>query len=393
MTTLILLVGGNPLPNYVIARALIKRENSDIGAVYLIGTPQTGTRNIDQRLSTAIAQLGIPVTPKSVSKTQDPADLYKDIHEIVKKESIKDNIHLNYTGGRKTMAVAAYRAVSARGKSDDVYSYLDDDDHCIHYHDGTTYPDDDDLRKIIHIPLKDLLTLHGEERQVGNNVPEPNVAYRLVVDDLADVYTTDGAQGDKARKDYQTWVGTKDLDVVRQGWPENPSLKLLETHIRDVVNANPQGRNALLTFLKTDGAWLECWIYFGCSDLNAEKKLSVPITELVANYKPESSETKPFELDCITVRGYEATVFSCYKGSEREKRKIKAFEALHRAAQIGGEEARAVLVTLGNKADVDSLKLDLKNHYGLERDRLDIFGRDEVRNITKSLEKYFTATK
>ena len=44
------------------------------------------------------------------------------------------------------------------------------------------------------------------------------------------------------------------------------------------------------------------------------------------------------------MRGYQLHVLSCYSGSNKSRAKLKLFESIARARQLGGEAARAALV-------------------------------------------------
>ena len=56
------------------------------------------------------------------------------------------------------------------------------------------------------------------------------------------------------------------------------------------------------------------------------------------------SEVKVFELDVIAVLGYQIVVVSCTVGSRQEMIKQKGMEAILRARQLGGDEARAIVL-------------------------------------------------
>jgi hypothetical protein len=52
-----------------------------------------------------------------------------------------------------------------------------------------------------------------------------------------------------------------------------------------------------------------------------------------------------FEADVVAVRGYTAYLFSCTTSRDKDTAKQKLFEARHRADQLGGEHARAAIVS------------------------------------------------
>jgi len=118
---LFLLVGTNPLPNWVATRLLL-REN---GQVYF--THSQESIKVARRLARALLREGyrqpeyIPVEDSS-----DAHAVYSAIARRVK--AIRSSrIGFNYTGGTKVMAVHGYRAVMEslpRGASDPICSHL-----------------------------------------------------------------------------------------------------------------------------------------------------------------------------------------------------------------------------------------------------------------------------
>ncbi len=117
---LFLLIGENPLPNYVAARLLLTKG----GTPYLVYTSHT--EKPAKRLAKILADEGIKTT-QLVSLNDNESDAYH-IKEAIrpKLKAIEDGtIGLNYTGGTKAMAVHAYRAVLSQGNADTVFSYLD----------------------------------------------------------------------------------------------------------------------------------------------------------------------------------------------------------------------------------------------------------------------------
>jgi len=118
---LFLLIGENPLPNYVAARLLLNKG----GTAYLVYT--TGTQKLATRLETILNTEPIGLKAKRVPLNNGEADAYQ-IHKAIcsELETIKDGkIGLNYTGGTKAMAVHAYRAVLSKEHPETVFSYLD----------------------------------------------------------------------------------------------------------------------------------------------------------------------------------------------------------------------------------------------------------------------------
>lgn len=88
-----------------------------------------------------------------------------------------------------------------------------------------------------------------------------------------------------------------------------------------------------------DGAWLESYVLHIVQNLPDE----VRPQEVFHGVKTKEID---FELDVVAVRGYQPFVFSCTTAGERSALKLKLFEAILRARQIGGDQARVALVYL-----------------------------------------------
>ena len=61
---------------------------------------------------------------------------------------------------------------------------------------------------------------------------------------------------------------------------------------------------------------------------------------------------------------------------------MRGMEALHRAAQIGGDEGRGILVTLLDEEKVDNLRDDLLTFDGSAKEKLLILGKDDIEEKT-----------
>jgi hypothetical protein len=120
---LILLVGGNPLPNYVAARILGKQE----GTLHLVHTQKT--YRIAQRLAGQLKQRAensqlageFKITFVQVSE-DNPSDIFDKVKALAGQRD--GRVGLNYTGGNRPMSVHAYGAV-AEARRDALFSYLD----------------------------------------------------------------------------------------------------------------------------------------------------------------------------------------------------------------------------------------------------------------------------
>ena len=81
-----------------------------------------------------------------------------------------------------------------------------------------------------------------------------------------------------------------------------------------------------------------------------------------------------FELDVVAGLGYQVVVVSCSVTSSLSSIKQKAMEVYHRAKQLGGDEARAVVLCVASYEDAERVEKELEDETGTERP-LQVWGR------------------
>lgn len=151
---LFLLIGRNPLPNYVAAQHLVKPD----GKIYLVHTEgKHGTGETAESLRRYIGAkrcelVGVPPL--------EPDVIYRKIHNLMPANAAR--IGLNYTGGTKIMAIQAYRALQDRRT---VYSYLDADTLQLVF-EGDHTPVDA-MANNLAISFYELLEIHGWPKGCG----------------------------------------------------------------------------------------------------------------------------------------------------------------------------------------------------------------------------------
>jgi Domain of unknown function (DUF1887) len=120
---LFLLVGENPLPNYIAAKMLLKEG----GTVYLVHS--TDTAGKADCLKRMLAPINVDELISLGKSEADSSVIRKKIQPRVEKILEKypnTTFGLNYTGGTKAMSVHSYRALfEASGVHDAKFSYLD----------------------------------------------------------------------------------------------------------------------------------------------------------------------------------------------------------------------------------------------------------------------------
>ncbi len=159
---LILLVGGNPLPNAVAGRLLIRNG----GRITLVSSDDT--EPVANALKTWFDKHQISsVIPKKVIES-NAENIHTVVHNLIDKN---ERTGLNYTGGTKAMAVHAHRAFrDILGKqAPKMSSYLDSRNLHLIFDDGFYYDAIDNLPAPFE--LQDFIDLHASLRMNPCNPP------------------------------------------------------------------------------------------------------------------------------------------------------------------------------------------------------------------------------
>ena len=170
MNLLFLLIGSNPLPNYIVAKYLLSLDaNEDVpkpDKIICIHTNET--KRFSKSLCSVLGNSSQIEKINLGKGGRDPKLIRDEITEKLQDingESVIHSIHLNYIGGTKTMAVQAEKAISGWIKDNpDVKYILSDVDPVLKKirlsESGKVLPVIGDLRDKIKLRTEDLLQLH-----------------------------------------------------------------------------------------------------------------------------------------------------------------------------------------------------------------------------------------
>jgi hypothetical protein len=148
---LFVLVGGNPLPNYVAIR-LLRRDN---GHVYLVHTAQT-TKIADRICQVAGLVLGQNAT-KLLVDDGNAAGMRTTVLGLARSKS---GIGLNYTGGTKHMALNVFQGLIAANPRLTL-SYLDAETLSMRIEQGDSPTRNFATGLALQLSFQEMLTLHG----------------------------------------------------------------------------------------------------------------------------------------------------------------------------------------------------------------------------------------
>ncbi|MCG3158189.1 MAG: hypothetical protein DKINENOH_04830 [bacterium] len=410
---LMLLIGTNPLPNYVAASYFLARDSGlkKITAVY---TPETYA--IALRLQRVLRQAWERVSFHlcGLPEAGNPAAIRHEIAQYLKNFR-HDRLHLNYTGGTKSMAVQAYRTVFTETTPGTAsFSYLDAHDFRLKSDEGVSLSGD--LRTEIHLSFDDLLALHECRKLAPSSEVDWGPANAVITDFVRRGWV----------HDFIAWKNA----TIRQLFYDNEALRrpsrvrreeLAEgqpfyTQAQRVIAAFPaeqawhfdergelklpEAKKDFKAFaqgiLYLDGRWLEYYVTALLQEKIAQEQ---PGWEVLHNWRLVKGEAeKDFEIDAMLLIGYQLCGISITTARKESDCKGKAFEILHRVQQMGGEEARALLVTVLAEDRLTGEELARKIERDLEVDTggqqpLRILGVRELRpeRLWERIREHFAA--
>lgn len=405
---LVLLVGENPIPNAVAATCLVAPG----GQITLLHT--AATEEVANNLRRWIENYpkNACVNYRKVDESE-PASIYGVTQNIL-DNGPAGTVGLNYTGGTKSMSVHAYRAFddwSATNHATVVFSYLDARN----------------LEMVIN--LSEAGSILGAERvKIGREISIPldqMIALRgwtFLQPPITDPILPHTAAGlmelSLDPETWKKWTETRKaflsaFRVKDKGWflpdhelsdrlifeksdtfPPNLRQALIDDGL-DIETCTVQqaaekayGRNLSVhetpyqDVLKYfEGVWLESYCLSQLLPLIEKGVLESAMCNLVV-------EDPRFEIDIVAICGYQLFVCSCTTIDKPDKKdkaelKQKLFEAYVRSRQLGGDEARVILVTLSNYPD--DIELEMSQFMGGQKlvgeRRVKVFGRRQLKSL------------
>jgi uncharacterized protein YjgD (DUF1641 family) len=169
-TDLVLLVGTNPLPNYVVGK-YFSLCNQDMKRIWLIYSKENefykGTIQYADDIEAVLkkeVKREIKIKKEPIRDISRSSVISHEIKEILSPGKCEaEKVHLNYTGGTKAMSVHVYRELERLWDHKFSASYLDARDFRIKFDNDQEYSTED-LRRTIDISWDDLFQLHNTQK-------------------------------------------------------------------------------------------------------------------------------------------------------------------------------------------------------------------------------------
>lgn len=414
---LFLLIGENPLPNYVAAKTLLK-EGGKPCLVYTQYT-QYAAKKLQEILR--IDENDKVELYNHETNAFEIKKAIKDKVEEIQKQNIQQKkvpseirFGLNYTGGTKAMAVHAYQTLlESKISTEPIFSYLDPRElemlidqkndspiklsilnakikHKLdisfkvlfELHDLRWKEKEEPVFKpILYSAANEILTLYQQHRkEVANSYFEwcKNKLCQAKRDENYDGYWKDESDLENIQLDIST-VPIK-IKKVFQKYMETSGDKL------NMITA----KNSEFSRFKDFCGWLNCgwlehYVLWHVQDIST----SLDIDESAMSFHIEDPENRnsdwdKFEFDVAFRRRYQLFALSCTTASRDNVCKAKLFEAYVRARQLGGAESRVALVCLHK----DPKRLEKQMKILIQDSKIAVFGHTHLKNLSKSITKW-----
>ncbi len=373
---LILLVGTNPLPVWVAFEALGGLEGRWQRTI-LLHTAET--EKISIRLRKRMEKFGVAAQAKSINAVE-PVEIRNATRETLAKldDGGIRSAHLHYTGGTKAMGVHAHEALRAwkadRNNWQAETSYLDHQRHRIMTSNGDVLIGD--AREKVRLEITDIAELHDFTSlepicdEVKKPPPDENPPTEAAVvlgnsffDDRIWENFKNWKNGVKGKNDPVVVIDKRDSHLKATAWPfsKDPQLENVpELLNREFAGGQPAWKNH--QFDATDpavakrmggflnGTWLELYV-FAC----LRKALEEIGRGGYRLYHSVSVQRDPnqkcFELDVVALLGYQMVAVSCKTSGSEKAAKLAGFEVRVRSQQLGGDEAKGLLVCAHDRDD------------------------------------------
>lgn len=440
-TDLVLLIGTNPLPGYVAVKYFMKK-NSKLDRIWMVCSAKSGNQSSTVEYAESLKDLLKDSELKFqeliyVDDIDSKSSIQSELGKIINES---ERVHLFFSGGTKTMAAYSYSYLKDKKEGEFSASYLSARSFKINFDDEIASKDLRDAAKITFDELLKLYLFEEKEEKpdryaslnsVGikftelidekkiNNFYSKKGGFRRDIfkidgNDLGKIFTNLSDSESDIRKSAvcKTFFQAK-LNKLKGNEADNFERrvdifkKILEykpnEEFQGIINAFPEGfrlreNETFNTDIKKkdydtcveymDGFWFEKYI-----KKLIQNKFKDNFDEILFNkelFKKDDYENK-FELDLILMRGYQLIGISCTTAEKKGICKEKGFEIVLRTGQIGGKEAKAILITRADTKTVSDLQSELISSTGTNNKNILVLGIDDwsENKFVEKMKDYF----
>lgn len=369
---LILLVGSNPLPNYLSACALRP------GKIALVYTEET--EDAKDRLKRKLKEvLTSDVEDALVKDATDAREVRRTIDHVLPGKNTE--VLLNYTGGTKVMAVHARMAFYERGGTAEHASYLDEGGKGrqprLRFDCGDSKP----LAEFEDVPLnlQTVFSLHGivhTPRTPKDPAPIADDARKILCKVLQDVPLAAALYCERERlEEYSNPLKAVPEPFRAERYGLALSQPIFPTEqLKDLGNSDWRKSWFKQWYSFIGGEWLEEWVGKQIHALDLQPKPEI----VIGVNARRGLEKAELEVDIAAVSGHRSYFISCTTDATKSVCKSKLFEVAVRSRHLGGDLARAALVCLAGDTITSQLQKDIDDLWGASNSTK-VFGLSDIR--------------
>ncbi len=384
------------------------QENPKLEKIWLVYSEknpfQSGTKEQADNLETILEKRWkqsrpdlFPLKGASLSDVSNAVSIQNDIRQqILDKLNVKKGIHLNYTGGTKSMSTHIYWILKELKKVETQFSYLDARNFRLISDESGVI--ENDLRKKVSLSMDEMIRLHGFERKnkaKDFEFSESLKIFQELVENgrLENFYGEGGynrdmflnENGNLAEKVKE--LSKSNLKRLKEFNPNETLMSVINNMPDDyrLFDTNgdfryePEKRKIKAPVKFLDGDWLEYYVantvqeHLSKDNIRAEQNWVIK--------KPEWTGNLDFELDVVLINGYQLTGISCTT-DDGKYCKNKGFEIIHRTRQIGGDESKSILVSGMNDKNRDQVQAELMYDTGGNKGNILVLGEEDLKKET-----------
>ncbi|MBL8237413.1 MAG: hypothetical protein JNM66_08345 [Bryobacterales bacterium] len=403
---LLLTVGKNPLP-VAVASAFLIHDIPSVTHVCLLhsGESQEEAHRIRDFLVTRNLRPGITVSCSPVENAAGGDSVFTVTSNLIAAFA---DVHCHYSGGTAYMAVESFRAILAQPRVRLHSSYLSASGNTLFETSPNSSGRNRTLSNTLTLTVPEMIALHGYQYcSTYDCRPIPQLTDILAP--LAEEYEISSVprielnhRFDRVRAPIPFSVNlhtgdpilaTRLNELLREKiWAPTPASTWQAT-----ISTGHPHYASLDHFFRGIGGIVELRVLSALRRATVGTKGEIVFAKHIARNAnvTANTELQTFEIDIVAVFGYQLVLISCTTG-KNDKTKLKAFEALHRARQLGGGAARAIFVAPTEQPGFaatyeDSLHLDIgfrPSPASPSPKPLEIWGPEKCAHLDAHLERY-----
>lgn len=423
----ITLIGSNPIPAYIGIKYLQKVDRED-REKSIVPVPDkimfiysNGTKDFYESVKKELELSEEQIIDCNLYDDQVDGHLIieriKEKLEDVKNQSKINSITLNNTGGTKPMAVYSTECIkefSNQNKIKALEFYINPNSNKICINSSKNEIKIEEriiplnkslIEELDDIKLETILNLHKmelvkqdvyDEKRIFNNYIDLQNFVEFVTSNYEDyaIFSDLFVFNDSYRKErfhkkleeyikeltkgeFNLFIGDPEkstkfkgiVDFYKESFDkEGYVLENLNINFNEKIQKKDDAKK---TFKFLSGVWLEHYLYETILKIYGEKcKVYLSVEA--------QKEGRKCEIDIIVMKSYKMYIFSCTTSNIPGMCKQKAFEALYRAEQLGGEHSKVILVNMLDNKSLNSVRKDMSSFNAKSNKGIDYINKDEI---------------